>query len=213
MRAPRLAILTHLRQGLQQNCMVGRLMRTVWQPAGIEVVLQQGLRNPPEADLALLHVDLTAIPSDYLALAARYPRCLNLAVRDISKRHISRNLVGPDDGCDGPVIVKTDRNYGGRPEHALWLAEGGRERRARDWLCRRLPSAWTGRLRDDAYRVFDRKGDVAGLGLAHAGAGGRALADGPPRRPSADAPVVLLRRRRLRGAGLRSGPFRRLPAA
>jgi hypothetical protein len=140
--------------------MVSRLMRTVWQPAGIEVVVQQGLRDPPEADLALLHIDLTVIPSDYLALAARYPRCLNLAVRDISKRHISRNLVTADDGYDGPVIVKTDRNYGGRPERALWLAEGGRGRRAREWLYRRLPSAWTGRLRDDAYRVFDRKCEV-----------------------------------------------------
>jgi hypothetical protein len=162
MAAPRVAILTHLRQGLQRLSAVGRLMRTAWQPAGIDVVVQQGLRNPPQADLAILHVDLTVIPDEYLELGARYAHCLNLAVRDISKRRISRNLVTAADGYQGPVIVKTDLNYGGRPERALRLAEGGPGRRWRDVIERRLPSAWTGRLRDDGYQVYDRKGDVPG---------------------------------------------------
>jgi hypothetical protein len=159
MAAARIAILTHLRQGLQHQCMVDRLIKTVWRPAGIDVVVQQGLRNPPEADLALLHVDLTVTPPDYLALGARYPRCLNLAVTDISKRRISRNLVTAEDDYDGPVIVKTDRNSGGRPEHALWLSGSGRGRRLQDRVRRRLPSSWTGRLPGGSYQVLvERRG-------------------------------------------------------
>jgi len=160
MAAPRVVILTHLRQGLQANSMVDRQRRTVWEPAGIDVVVHQGIRNPPPADLALLHVDLTVIPEAYLELGARYPRCLNLAVTDISKRRISRSLVSAADDYQGPVIVKTDLNYGGRPERYLRLAVGGRSRALRERLLDLLPPAWTGRLRDGAYRVFERKADV-----------------------------------------------------
>src|SRR5262245_35758307 len=117
MAVPKVVVLTHLRQGLQPVSVVSRLMNAAWRPAGVDVVVHQGLRNAPEADLAILHVDLTVTPPEYLELGARYPRCLNLAVTDISKRRISRNLVTRDDDYDGPVMVKTDRNYGGRPEH------------------------------------------------------------------------------------------------
>ena len=160
MAAPKVVILTHLRQGLQPVSVVARLMRTAWQPAGIEVVVQQGLRDAPNADLAILHVDLTVIPEDYQALGASYPRCLNLAVRDISKRRISRNLVTAADGYQGPVIVKTDRNYGGRPEEKLRVARYGLVRRLRNHVESRLPQSWTGRLRDGNYLVFDAKRQV-----------------------------------------------------
>lgn len=153
-------ILTHQRQGLAGDAMVQRLWREHWQPAGLEVTVQQGLRRALPGSLAILHVDLTVVPPDYLALARSYPRCLNLAVADISKRRISRLRVAPDDAYDGPVIVKTDRNYGGRPERRLALAEGGLLARLRDAVQRHLPAAWTGRLPGDRYVVLPRKGLV-----------------------------------------------------
>jgi hypothetical protein len=62
---------------------------------------------------------MTIVPTDYSALMQRYPRVINRRVLDISKSTISANLVRPGDPYAGPVIVKTDRNYGGLPERRL----------------------------------------------------------------------------------------------
>jgi hypothetical protein len=43
---------------------------------------------------------------------------------DISKSRISTQLVARNDSYRGPVIVKTERNYGGLPEQ--WLGSGSR---------------------------------------------------------------------------------------
>jgi hypothetical protein len=157
----RLVILVHLHQGLDEHCLINRLARFFWKPAGWEVVVQQGLRDPPDADVAVLHVDLTVVPDEYMALAARYPVCINGQLRDISKRVVSRSLVGRDDPYDGPVMVKTDRNSGGRPERVLRVAMGGRSARWTEAIERRLPPRWTGRLKnDDDYLYFPRKAAV-----------------------------------------------------
>jgi hypothetical protein len=156
----RLVIIVHLYQGLDENCLINRLARHFWAPAGWEIVVQQGLRNPPDADVAVLHVDLTVVPDAYMALAARYPVCINGQVRDISKRVVSRSLVSRDDAYDGPVMVKTDRNSGGRPERVLRVAMGGRRARWADAIERCLPPRWTGRLKDDEYLCFPRKSVV-----------------------------------------------------
>jgi hypothetical protein len=50
---------------------------------------------------------------------APFPLAINGRFLDISKRRVSTNLVTPGDGWTGPVIVKTDRNHGGRPERRL----------------------------------------------------------------------------------------------
>ncbi len=156
-RVLQLVILTHQRQGLAGDAMVRRLWEEHWRPAGLRVAVQQGLRKAPPGDLALLHVDLTQIPPEYLALADSYPRCLNRAVTDISKRRISRRLVRAEDPYDGPVIVKTDRNYAGLPERRLALAEGGWTARLAEALRRHLPAAWSRRLPGDCYQVLPRK--------------------------------------------------------
>jgi hypothetical protein len=44
---------------------------------------------------------------------------VNRHVVDISKRRISSLLVHPGDGYRGPVIVKSNENFGGRPERRL----------------------------------------------------------------------------------------------
>lgn len=75
-----------------------------------------GQRFQP-ADLALLHIDLTVVPKTYVNLARRYPRVLNDKVLDIRKSLVSQNLIRPESSYEGPVIVKTDLNAGGNPEH------------------------------------------------------------------------------------------------
>ncbi len=157
-----LVVLTHARQGLSQHSFLRVLIERFWRPAGLAVALHQGLAPPPPGRRALLHVDLTRVPPPYLALAADFQFCLNGRAADISKRAVSRNLVTREDDYDGPVIVKTDRNHAGRPERALALATAGRWARLRERLCARLPPAWSGRLRDDRYLLFERREQVPG---------------------------------------------------
>lgn len=156
----RLVILTHAHQGLDANAGIARLAADFWRPAGWEVLVQQGLENPPDSDIAILHVDLTVVPEPYIALARRYPVCLNGRVTDVSKRRISRDLVARGDAYDGPVMVKTDRNYGGNPERRLRLVTGGRWARWTEAVAGRLPCAWLGRLDGDNYPVFPDKAAV-----------------------------------------------------
>lgn len=147
----RIVILTHQHQGLHPGNGLSVIAFGIWQRQGWEVVVQQGLRNPPAADVAILHVDLTVVPAPYLELAARYPVCINGRVRDISKRVVSRDLLARGDPHDGPVMVKTDRNHAGLPERRLALIEGGWPARVREALRRRLPPRWSGRLPGDRY--------------------------------------------------------------
>jgi hypothetical protein len=72
-----------------------------------------------DAQLAILHVDLTETPKEYLDAARRYPRALNLEVTDISKTLVSRQLVQRGDGYTGAVMVKSNRNCGGIQELVL----------------------------------------------------------------------------------------------
>src|SRR5688500_19287797 len=86
----------------------------VWREAGHRVSVLGGPGDPAWADVAVLHVDLTVVPADHLAYLKGFSRVLNGAVADISKRRISTNLVRRGDGYGGPVIVKTNLNYGGQ---------------------------------------------------------------------------------------------------
>jgi len=107
----------------------------IWRSWGIEVVVQRGIGRFVEADLIVNHVDLTAVPVPYVRYMEHYPVAINGRCTDISKRLVSRHLVGAGDGWAGPVIVKTDRNYGGELER---LVLQGRVARAWDDLRMRL---------------------------------------------------------------------------
>jgi hypothetical protein len=87
-----------------------------WRERGHTVVVHHGAENPPPGDLAILHIDLTVVPKEYRALVACYPRVINGSVFDVSKSRISRDLVRPHTIWRGPVIVKTEANFGGKPE-------------------------------------------------------------------------------------------------
>jgi hypothetical protein len=90
-----------------------------WREDGHEVVYLFGTKTATPADVILVHVDLSVVPDDYLRFAAQYPIALNHRVRDIRKSVTSRHVVRPGDGWDGPVIVKSDLNFGGNPERTV----------------------------------------------------------------------------------------------
>ena len=87
-----------------------------WQQAGHDVVPIFGTRKFVAADIAILHVDLSLVPQEYVDLADRYPLCLNKNALDIRKSRISAQLLKHDDDYDGPVIIKSNENAAGIPE-------------------------------------------------------------------------------------------------
>lgn len=129
-------------------------MCEAWRADGHEVDVRWGLAEPIDGDVVFLHVDLTRTPPEYLAAIAGHPRVINRAVADISKVAISRNRVTDPSAWDGPVIVKTVRNHGGKPERAL--KPRGVAGALRDALARRgaLPLAWADWLDPYRYPIF-----------------------------------------------------------
>jgi hypothetical protein len=126
-----------------------------WREDGHEVVYLFGTRTAAPADVILVHVDLSVVPEEYLQFAAGYPIALNGRVRDIRKSVTSRNLVRPGDGWEGPVIVKSDLNFGGNPERAV------NQTRLQRGLARAAgklrPSPLANR---EKYTLFDRADEV-----------------------------------------------------
>lgn len=88
-----------------------------WRASGYRVIHHAGTGNLPPADILFLHVNRTIVPEAYAASASRYPVAINGRALDISRRLYSTVKLGKDDHYDGPVIVKTNENYGGLPEH------------------------------------------------------------------------------------------------
>ncbi len=162
----RIAVLLHERDWFfaKTPYLLGLLIRE-WERKGFTVEIVRGVRRVVAADILIPHVDMTVIPEEYEAFLASYPTVVNRRVIDISKSKISTNLVRRTDAYTGPVIVKTDRNYGGLPELRL-----KRMRRLADsvpgWLIRRAlsrlrrgapgPVAWSSVevMAPQAYRVF-----------------------------------------------------------
>ena len=74
------------------------------------------------ARLTLMHVDVSVVPSRYCNWAVNASRqglVWNARADDIRKSQVSSHLLLPEDDWAGQVIVKTDRNFGARPEGAL----------------------------------------------------------------------------------------------
>jgi hypothetical protein len=102
------------------------------------------------------------VPDEYRAIAARYPIVLNGKIRDIRKSVVSTNLVHSPDAWSGPVIVKSDLNFGGVPEKML--TPGWLEQRSRIWRgAQRALARLSGRDESagwKGYKVYERYGDV-----------------------------------------------------
>jgi hypothetical protein len=128
------AVVVHRHARFDQRLYWLQAISACWAEDGIRVSVIDDPKTHIDADLAILHVDLTVIPREYLACVRRCAVTVNGAVSDISKRAISPHLLRRDDRYDGPVIVKTDRNCAGDPE-AL-LAKNGWKARERGAVIR-----------------------------------------------------------------------------
>jgi hypothetical protein len=112
----RIILITHTYDNFRsRKFLLGSLARH-WIDAGHDVTVAAGLGNWPDGDIAIMHLDISVTPEAYSEASKRYPIVVNGAVTDIRKTRVSRHLVKPNDGWRGPVIVKTDLNYGGIPE-------------------------------------------------------------------------------------------------
>lgn len=111
-----IVLLTHVYDDFRNRDFLLRRLAGHWLDAGHEVSLTAGLDNWPDGDAAVMHIDLSLVPAAYAEAARRYPVVVNGAAVDVRKRRVSRNLVARNDGWSGPVVIKTDLNYGGIPE-------------------------------------------------------------------------------------------------
>jgi len=135
-------------------------MCEVWRDQGHDVELVCGIDKPIHGDVVFLHIDLTVVPQEYLDAISGHPCVVNRRVPDISKTLISRHPVRSRRDWDGPVIVKTVRNYGGQPEKRL--LPRGRFLRWRDLLVERgfLSLAFADVLHSHSYPLFDSTRDL-----------------------------------------------------
>ena len=145
----RIVILQHPSETKRLDAWSVGLLAQHWRHAH-EVVVSGRFRRAPPGDIAILHVDLSVVPAALASVAERYGRVVNGRALDIRKRLVSRNLVGRDDDWDGPVIVKTDLNYGGIPERAHWRHQS---------LLRRLLSRRPPAVSPD-YPIYSDRGAV-----------------------------------------------------
>src|SRR5215467_3937596 len=117
---PHIAILVHRYDSFENTGYILSEIAEIWRKSGLPVSVLQGPGTRIDADIAILHVDSTVVPDDHQAFMQQYPTIINGRVTDISKHLISRHRVHSESE-EGPVIVKTNRNYRGRREayHAL----------------------------------------------------------------------------------------------
>ena len=134
-----------------------------WREAGHRVTFLRGTSRYVPADLLFMHVDLSVVPEEYVEFASRYPVAVNIGATDIRKSCYTENRVTEEDGWTGPVIAKSDLNYGGLPEHllgplgVLHRSSFGREMMA--FLASRT-SMLTPLPHWNSYPIFDRIDEV-----------------------------------------------------
>ncbi|MEM1111731.1 MAG: hypothetical protein AAGI11_07470 [Pseudomonadota bacterium] len=128
-----------------------------WREDGHRVDILYGPQAEAKADLCIVHVDLSVVPERYIEFARRHPVVLNAEVRDIRKRHISRNLLREGNDYSGPVILKSDFNCGGWPEQVLTAGRVSRGIKQMTRPLRRLAGLITTQ-RD--YRLYDSYAEV-----------------------------------------------------
>ena len=135
---------------------VVHLLAEEWRRRGIEVDTTDSLVEPQGPDVLVFpHFDLTVIPPGITERLARCARVINRSVKDISKRVVSRQLIASPDEYDGPVIVKTNLNFGGWPEMRLIAFAGGENFRRMQAVRTQQPWTVSGMLRCEDYPIYD----------------------------------------------------------
>jgi hypothetical protein len=149
-----IVILTHPNdEFVERGYSLGKLADQ-WRNDGHRITVVDDPTYHVEADLAILHVDLTVVPDEYLEFMSNYDRTVNAGVKDISKRNISANLVTRGDGYDGPVMIKTNLNCGGTAEGELRQRVSLASKFARA-IRRRLHWSMRSELDMWGYPIFD----------------------------------------------------------
>lgn len=121
----RIAVISHEIDDFEHSGYLLNRLAAEWRSQGVSVAVLRGTDGPlPEADLAILHTDITVVDEAYARIVDHYPRVINGRVRDISKTVFSDLLVRRDSDWRGPVIVKTDMNYGGMREMEKRFRDG-----------------------------------------------------------------------------------------
>ena len=132
-QTPPILIIRHPGDNFDQIPYLIQLFAQRWQEQDIPVEIRCDLDAVPSKDVVVIsHLDVTHTP----ALSQRFfEKCaivVNRNITDISKRKISRNLITSAKDYDGPVIVKTNRNAGGEPQHADLDLQSDTDDRAED---------------------------------------------------------------------------------
>lgn len=132
-------------------------LAALWRDMGIDVDVGSGFT--PDADIALLHHNVTRVDPSEVPAAPDGIKVLNGEVLDISKRLYSELRVTAADAWNGPVIIKTNLNSCGRPElqrnGRSWLRYSQSRIALLNWkIARCIP--------DRVYPVLDSVKDVPG---------------------------------------------------
>jgi hypothetical protein len=157
--APLIAIHTHPLAPFQPIKYMVRELIPHWHAMGIATAIVPAAVAVKSAHLAMNHVDSTRPLADFTSLGSHYPRLLNSEVGSIEKRVISQHLVTRGDGYDGPVVVKTNGNFGGQLDYQLERAQHpvrSLSRAVRD----RLPWMFNTQIAGKKYRIFESARDV-----------------------------------------------------
>ncbi|MDA9149253.1 hypothetical protein N9N71_01810 [Synechococcus sp. AH-229-G18] len=94
-----------------------KILTSFFQDLKVSVEIQVGPEYRKEASAVLNHVNLTETPPQYQALFRNYKTGINTRLLNIRKSVICDDATLSKPGkASGPVIVKTDLNYGGIPE-------------------------------------------------------------------------------------------------
>jgi len=112
----KIAIIFHSNDEKRTHLYAITYLANFWKQEGIEVNFIYGPEHFRYADIAILHIDLSIVPDNYLAFAKKYPYTLNRKVRDIRKSTFSKHILLLDNKYEGKVIIKSNLNYAGLPE-------------------------------------------------------------------------------------------------
>ncbi len=123
----------------------------IWQEVGHTVSI--GAASRVDADLAIMHVDLTIVPSHRVPHNPGGRPVLNGRVLDISKTRITRQHLLRGALHAGPVIVKSNLNAFGVNELRALRGWGITHLRRR--LGKVVPWCWAGCLPKNQYPVLD----------------------------------------------------------
>jgi hypothetical protein len=139
---------------------VVHLLAEEWRRRGISVDVTDSLAEPTGPDVLVFpHIDLTTTPPRLAEKLGRCARVINRKVIDISKRVISRQLVASPGEYDGPVIVKTNLNFGGKPEYRVLAAVGGEPLHKLNAMMK-IPWPVSAMLQPEKYPIYDNPGLV-----------------------------------------------------